>query len=406
MGDDLYMHFRKSYQNIPLFRILTTLVFILLVSTAQALDQNSYSDIRRSDPVSAKEYEAIGLEYTDALNKKDIQKLAKLFDMESFAYAAARTVFESKKEINGFVKGVLKRTEEQFLSQIFSAVFNREVKAKYLRLLENDQPLIRIDYTEGGHEYAILYLKRIAPGKIVVVDMFFLTSGQKLSVALGAASQLLLRPSKSILKRIFGKAEIDSKMLVAIRDIGKLRIAGKYKEAYDLITTLPEAIKKNRIVIDTSIQLAQYINDEEYRKQLTRLDKYYGQDETTTFILIDHYFFNGDYDKALLSMDRLIDRLGVDGALLNLKANAYYAAKKYTKAQEYARKAIQQEPSFEDAYWTLITTLTETGDYGGTILVLNQVEKKFGYKFKAEDFETNKIYDKFVKTSEFRTRFN
>lgn len=405
-GGNLHMSFIKLYVfKVSSLLFMSRLIIILLFSTGLTFAQQSFRDTREPESISIEAYETIGKAYADALNKKDIQKLAKMFDMESFAYATAHTVYNSKRDINSFVKGVLKHTEENFLRNVFNSVFSQESKAKFLRVLKDYQPLIRVDYNEGGHEYVILDLKRMAGNKLVIVDMFFLSSGKKLSVAIGAATQLMLRPSKSILKRLFGKVDVDTEMIVSIRKVAQLRKDGKYKEAYEIIEAFPDAIRNNRVMIDVSIQLSQFINDDEYRKQLTRLDKYYGKDETTAFILIDHHFYTKRYDKALLSVDRLIERFGVDGALLNLKASIYYLAKNFFKAQDYARKAIKQESLFEDAYWTLVTTLIEAEDYSGLVKALNSIEKKFGYTFAAEDFKSDSTYEKFVKTAEFRARF-
>lgn len=400
------MSFRKSYQfNVSPLLIITKLVIVLLFSSGLTIAEPVSRNTRKSGLVSIQEYETIGVVYADAMNNKDIQKLVKFFDMKGFAYTTARTVFDSKRDIDTYVKGFLRNTEEKFLRHVFSPIFKQEVKVKFLRVLNGNQPLIRIDYQTGGHEYAVLDIKRTADNKLTVVDMFLLSSGKKLSVTIGAASQLMIRPSKSMLRRLFGKVDVDADMVRSFRELINYKKNEKYKEAYDLIESFPDELKNERVMIDMSIQLSQFINEDEYRKQLSRLDKYYGKDETTTFILIDHYYFTKNYNKAQLSIDRLIDRFGVDGALLNLKANTYHIANNNINAQAYARKAIKLEPLFEDAYWTLATVLTTDEDYDELVKVLNVIEKKFSYTFTAEDFTGSSFYKEFVKTSEFKARF-
>ena len=377
------------------------MVIVLAVGPATAESVNS--DVRS---VSIQEYEKFGVVYANAVHNKDIQKVARLFDMKSFAYLSARTVYDSKTEVDAYVEGVTRVKKEDFLSQILKESFKRDVDVKFLRLLKGNRPLIRIDFKEGGHEYIILDVKSTTDNNLVVNDMFILTTGRKLSETMGAVTQLMLRPGKSVLMKIFGKSEIDDNTLRSIRELANLRKKGKYKEAYDLIESFPDALKNKRVMIDMTIQLAQSINDEEYRKQLSRLDKYYGNDETTAFILIDHYHYTENYNKAQLSINRLINKYGEDGALLNLKASTSYVEKNYIKSIAYAKKAIKVEPQFESAYWTLATSLTDEEDFRELINVLNVIEKKFGYTFNAENFMGNDFYLKFVKSSEFKARYN
>ena len=386
---------------IPLILIMT----VLVSSPNLILAEPTRSTSRNSGSVSLQEYEALGIKFADAIATKNIQKLAQLFDMKSFAYISARTVYESKKDIEAYGKNFAKLNKEKFLGQIFVTVIKSDINVKFLRILKGNRPLVRIDFQDGGHEYTVLDVKLNTDNKLMVVDLFILTTGSKLSVTMGVASQLMLRPSKSILRKIFGKLDIDEDIFSSIKKLGQLKKEGKFVEAYNLIETFPDGLKNKRVMIDTSIQLSQFMDDDAYRKQLTRLDKYFGTDKSTAFILIDHYYFNEDYKKAHASINRLINSFGEDGALFNLKASTYYVTNNHSKTQAYARKAIKVEPQFEDAYWTLATSLTDTENYSELVKLLNIIENKFNYTFTPDNFADNELYAKFVKTPEFKAMF-
>jgi tetratricopeptide (TPR) repeat protein len=299
----------------------------------------------------------------------------------------------------------LKNPEDKMLTQMFAAVFTQQAKAHFLRVVNRNEPLIRIDYPDSGHEYAILHTKRSANHNINIVDMFLMSSGKDMSAALGATSQLILRPSNSLLKRLFGKVDLDSKVLASLQEAARLRNAGKFKEAYDLVESFPDEVKNTRVMIDLAILLSQSVNDDEYRKQLSRLEKYFGNDDSTLFLLIDHHFFNKEYAKVHASIDRLIEKLGADGALYNLKANAYYVSNDFANAKKFTMKAIQTEPDFEAAYWTRATVLTVNEDYAELIKLFEQIEKKFGYSITAQNFNGQKFYNKFVQSPEYRAKY-
>lgn len=394
---------RKSFsQSVCLKLILLLALFPSIVLAATGTSGFS-SDVKISTAGDRVDKFAIG--YVDSLNSHDIKKLASLLDMKELAYRSARTVLDDKDDIDNYVKGFTKNNREKFIQQIFQGVFKEKGRALYLRKLKNARPLIRIDYPEGGHEYMVLTLNKSPDKKIIVSDMFFLSAGKDLSVSLGAATQLMLSPSKSVLKRLFGGLEVNKDLVVEFKKIAKFRGEGKYLDAYNVINELPDAVKTKRVILDMAVQFSQFINDDEYRKQLTLLDKYHGKDETTVFILIDHYFYTGEFSKAQSSIDRLINKFGEDGALLNLKANTYFTSKDMRSANVSARKAMKLEPEFEDAYWTLVTVLLQEKKYSEVVSMLNSMESKFSYDFSSGNFIGNDIYKGFVKSSEFKSRY-
>lgn len=396
------MH-RMKFPSLVLYSV--NLLFMLILSVNIACAERVTFNVKNSGVLTHQKYDDFGIAYAKAIHDSDINKLANMFDMKAFAYKTARTVYDSEKDVKAFVKGFLKRKEQDFLTLVFSSVFRADTNVKYLRLLKGKRPLIRIDYQEGGHEYAVLETRISPDNTLSVNDMMLLSSGRHLSVSLGSASQLLMRPSKSVFKKLFGVSEVDEGMLESFKKIGQLRESRQYQQAYEIIEALPGAIKNSRVMIDNSVQLAQLINDDEYRRQLTRLDRYFGKDETTTFILIDHHFYNKDYNKAQSSIDRLIKRFGADAALFNLKANTFHISNDNVKAEIYSKKAIKFEPEFEGSYWTLVSVLLAKAEYSELIKALNMLENKFGYQFTADNFIQEPYYKAFTKSSEFKGRF-
>ncbi len=385
--------------------IKTSLYLALLVlanlSYAEAVNRNPDTAV----PSVINKYAEFGKQFVAALNKKDMRELAGMFDVSEFAHITARTVYESKYDIDAFAKGFLKNPKDKLLGQVFAPVFSQEAAVKYLRVLKNNQPLLRIDYKSNGHEYVILRVDRVAGKKLAVVDFFFMTSGKNMSASVGAMSQLIVKPSDSMLKRLFGRVDIDSKMLATLQEVGRLRNSGKYKDAYGLVETLPDDIKNSRVVIDVAILLAQGVNDDEYRKQLTRLEKYYGDDDSTRFILVDHYYFTHQFTKMQAALDRLIVMLGEDGALFSLKATAYLGVNDFANARKFSKMAIQVEPQYDGGYWCLVTTMTLHEEYAELIKTLDLIEKQFGYKFTAKNFTGIELYKKFIQSPEFKAKY-
>lgn len=384
---------------------MVLLIVVLLPFANVSFADRNYSDAAQTATSRTKQYKKFGQYFADAMSKKDIARLAKIFDMKDFAYITGRLIYKSDSNVNGFVKGVLKNSKQKFLHQIFVEAINSKANAVFIRVLKKDQPLVRIDFHNGGHEYLILHVKKLNNGKFMFADMFRLTAGKNLSVSIADAVQLMRKPSDSFIMRMFGKRDIDPELIAKFKKIAMLKNAGKYKEAYKLLESFPESIKKRRTIIDAAIPLSQHISDHEYLKQLSMLAKYYGSDDSTVFTLIDYYFLNHEYNKIQTGLDRLTAKLGEDGVLDELKADAYLKAKDFKKARKYSERAIKIEPQYEGGYWTLVTVLNTKNDFSEMIKVLDMIGNRFGYSFTAKSFQHKRFYKKFVQSPEFKAKY-
>lgn len=388
------------------YRLIQAGILIVLLLTIHLVSADSIVPAPGKNIKQAgTEYEELGKRFAQALIKKDLPALSDMFDMNEFAHITAANILDSQSDIESFSRGFLKNPKDKLLNQIFTPVFSQDAGVKYMRVIKNNQPLIRIDYKSNGHEYIILQVKRQAHNKLAVVDLFFMTAGRNMSASVGAMSQLIMKPSKSMLKRLFGRVDVDTKMMSTLKELGQMRVNGKYREGYALLQTLPEDVQNSRVLIDLGLLFTQKISDDEYRKQLSKLDKYYGHDDSTVFILIDHYYFTHEFTKMLSALDRLAGILGEDGAILTLKANAYYSMNDYDNAKKACYSAIQIEPEYTGAYWTLATVLTKHEQYSELIKVLDLLQSRFGYTFTAKNFAGIPIYSKFVQSPEFKAKY-
>lgn len=386
-------------------RLYASLLLILVCIAVIADGLAGQNSSRPSD----RELAAIGNSFAQAITNQDLQTLARLIDMRAFGERAARTLFDRESDIQGFVKGFSSRGSTRFVRSAFSQALDAKSRAKYLRTLtdaEESTPLVRVDIPSGGHEYVLLTVEKNALGEVVVSDLFLATTGKQLSVSLGAAAQLLIAPSDSVIRKLFNVKKVDRELMAQFREIGKLRREKRYLDAYRLIQGMPQEIRTQRVLLDLAIQLSQAVNDQEYYRQLELLAKHHGDDPTTAFMLIDHYFSRGDMARANDSVDRMIARFGNDAALMNLKASIAYSTGNMSEATNHALESIRLEPDFEDGYWTLVTVHIATEQYPQVVADLKRIEQQLGYAFSAENFANEEFYAGFVKSRAFSDWFN
>ena len=372
--------------------LLCFLVFLTFLFSSQAHSANNKSDS-----------EALGIAFTHAAVNRDTNAMAKLFDLDAFAEKTANLAFTKQKDISDFKGGFLSNFETQavFMDQIMNELFKEQFGAKYLRVVDG-RPLIRFDYDSGGYEYMFLLPKQGATKTVLAEDLFFLTNGKEYSKVIAGIVQMSINPSESILKRLFDIKDINTDITKSISQIIKLVSENNYQQAYDQLEALPEGVKTSRYMIDIGVQVSGAISDELYEKQLSRLEKHYGNDPSTSFSLIDYHFLKKDYAKAIKTVGVLQRNLGNDGALESMVASIHFEAGDMVLAKQHALKAIDIEADFENSYWTLVGITNATKSYGETVATLSQLENIFGYEFTIESISAEPSYADLIKSQAFK----
>lgn len=347
------------------------------------------------------EYDELGHAFAEALYYQELEKIGELFDLDEFSHRTAKTMFDDPINIESFVRGFRSKGDEKFLSNIFQSLFSQYPEIQYLRTINETQPLLRLSFAQGGHNYIICETEFSELGELAIVDLTFSSTGQQLTQSIGAASQLMLTPSDSLLKKLLGVPELNQNVVKQFIEFSDLSSAGNYADAYGLLQSLPEELRSSRIIVSASLAISQLISDEEYQKQLSLLDQYYGDDESTEFMLIDHHVYLENYDKAINSIDRVISRFGEDAVLLNLKANAYLLKGDISTASQLAHQALDLEPYIEDSYHTLFEVYLAQKNHKELVGVLLTLEEEFDYLFTPDLFETDQYYSEFVKSQAY-----
>ncbi|GAC13204.1 hypothetical protein [Aliiglaciecola lipolytica] len=388
----------NTYLNY-LRNLLTIFLLSSLVSLANAQQmggKNQKSDFTEQSAASA------GV-FVDALNAKDLDTLGKLTDTEKLGRIVATALFSKQKDINDFILGFSSpSTQKVLINNLFGQFFIEEANTLFVRMIDEQgvlRPLVRIDYATGGHEYLILYLNEAQK----VYDFHLASKGGLFSTSLTQATSLMVSTDDSFFGKMFGNAKINQDVMNKFQQIGRLRQAGQFEQAYRLLQNMPEEMKKQRVIIDTGIMLAQNINDDEYLTQLGLLDKHFGDSPSTQFMLIDYYVMTNNNTKTLQAMANVIERFGMDGALGELSANLHYNLGQMNEALKYAYLGVNAEPSFEPPYWTLLTIYNEQQNYQGVADTLNLISDRLYYEFTPESLGSEPSFAGFLASDEFKT---
>lgn len=375
-----------------------------LIVAALALGFAAVSSGVSAAEFSDAELTNLGQSYAQAINQLDAGAVDALISTRHLARNIANIVGDTTAE-----KQELAQTFESAIStinrRILAEVERQNGTAVFLRVHEFDGmrgPLIRKSLGDG---YNYVLLLPVRPARTErgarIGDMYYATSGELLSESIGIAAKLMTSPSETFLGKLFGANEVDRELALRFQEVGRLREQNKLREAYDLLDELQGNTRNHRLIVMNTIQIASQLDDDLYREELRRLAKFHKDDPRAAFTLLDHYFYENDFDSAMSIIDLMEQSYGEDAVLNTMRANVESARGRSETALGYANTAVRLEPGNEDAQWTLLTLLVESGMFVESVQVLQLLESEFGYAFAREDFEAEPMYTDFAKSKEF-----
>ena len=352
----------------------------------------------------------VGENIAAAFNSGDAHRLGEQYDFHELGLRALKTMGINDGESSEFGKGFLKGFEGKgaatYLARTVDSIARSKGSAKFIRVANQDgerRVLVRFDLGENGFDYAEFLVRQQKSGEYRIVDSFVLSQGQLLSVVLGAAARLMSDPNPTVLEMLFGVHSFDKNVLGQILALNELERNGKFKEAIAALDRMPKEISGSKLFMQKRVSYANMTQDVPlYREALAKLAASYGDDPTTSFLLIDYYFYQGDLDKALHGVSLMESRVGVDGVTEQLRATLYFSKAMYNEGFAHARESIRLEPDRQDMYWLLALNYIHAGQFKNAITIYQMVEKRFDYPLDSAGFKDKPEMKVFVASPEFK----
>ncbi|TLU64365.1 hypothetical protein FE810_12255 [Thalassotalea litorea] len=382
---------RSIYTKV--FKLLST---ILLVTGAL------------SAPLSAKENRAQKLEefgalIVNVLNERDAEAFCRQIDFNDLAMRAAKDIFDKKSEQSDYARG-FNKSSAQICERVVANLEYAEGKTKFRGIVERDgqkRIVVRFDLGDSGFDY-VEYRVKSLNNEYQIFDWYQLTTGQLVSETIGAMSKLMMDPNPGILKKLLDIKTIDKDLSSQMTTMFQAFRDKRFKDVLTAYESLPDPVKYSRIIITYAMAAANHSGDEaKYKGMLSVLAEHHSSDPSAAFMLVDYYYYQGDWDKVLASIDTLESRFGKDAMLELLKANVYWGNGDYLSLEQHAKNAIAMEPDFEDPYFTLAQGYIELEQFENATNIFDLLVNNFGYYFSKEEFAADPSFSIFVASQAF-----
>jgi tetratricopeptide (TPR) repeat protein len=375
--------------------------FFLSILVFMGLSISAFSYAEEKDPVIE-----IANKFVDSLISRDFSEIDKSFDKQGFAEKTVAVMGLSKRDSEAMKSQFIKSsTMQTIIGNGLSGMDKDSLKAKMIGVMtikNRPVPVVRINLPNGGSNYYELAIKKIN-GRYLIQDIFIAANARNLTETIGQATAMMLDQPSGWIASFVDEGGTRENIVKIITESINFRKKGDFESMYTTLQKLPEKIKHNDTVHLMILMASSNMDEKIYRKELSIFAQNHGKNPRYAFMLIDHYFYNEQYDLVLDSIDKLLNRYKKDASLLTMKANTLFMMKEYTKAYAAVQLALDFEPEYEDAYWSGVTISLDEKNHKGAISWLKMYESQFDYSFDQDDFENQDLYKDLIASAEFNS---
>jgi len=342
---------------------------------------------------------ATGEAIAAALNRRDVEALLQVIDIDAVGRLVMKDLGLSEADRasvrRGFPKGLRSNIELGVRT-----IEGTKGSAKYLRGGAREArpyTLVRYDLGDQGIDYVEYYLT--SAGKVEDWYVHSLATFYSTSAALGLATML---KTDSMLFGVLGTRLATDADAKPFRELRERLQAQDFAGAYRLLETFPESYRKTRQWALMRVTYGGRIDDATHRTALRYLAQNFGKDADLQFMLIDHYIFEQQLDRALTSVGALERAIGgEDAATANLRGRILMGARRHDDAAKTCRRGMALEPDHKPAYWCLVEVGLDSNN--GRIVVegLSAYEKAFSVQFDPAKLAVMDPYKTIARTPEF-----
>jgi tetratricopeptide (TPR) repeat protein len=259
---------------------------------------------------------------------------------------------------------------------------------------------VRIGSTDDWNYHAFSLIRR-PDGSAGVGDATFLTAGDTLS-ALTERMALALVHADELKLRSAGR-HADELILQSLKAYGAMSrsfAGGDYAETLKAYAELPAGLQEQKNICANRVRAARHVGGEEYAKAIEHMRRLYPNDVSTDFLSIFYLLSVKQYEEALAAIDRTDKALGGDPGMDVMRGLAHLHTGSFEKARECLKRAIDQEPTLEEAYLSMTMLTVKQRDFDETVEWLIKTQSRL--HIAIGDLTTRPEYADFIKSPQYQ----
>ena len=269
---------------------------------------------------------------------------------------------------------------------------------------DRGRAVVRFDLPKFQFNYHEYDLRLGDKGQVIVVDWVDYLNGKPFSQEVGEylVAGLATEPA---LRKLLDFNNPTQGELFQFRELLKSARDNQLPRYMEILQGLPERYHRQRIIVETTVQLAKRVRKRrEMLQGLETMAKYYPNEPLYGLMLLDHYFPQKKLVEATRALQSVYRKIGFPDAAMEARLSAALLVQgEGEEALGYAQRALELEPGLELAWWSALNARAAVEDHAGAIEALTVLEDEFAYNLDAETLGKNPAYKALLAAPEFQT---
>lgn len=342
---------------------------------------------------------ATGEAIAKALNARDADAMVRMLDVDAIVGLVVKDLGLSPTDRDAVRRGLPTGLRNNITLSI-RAMDSAKGSAKFLRSGSRDGKafaLVRYEMGEQGIDYVEYYL---TPG--LRIQDWYIHSAANLYSASARFDLATMLKTDSMLFGLFGSRLVTPQDIRPFTELRDHLQKGDFAQAYRTLESFPEGYRKSRHWALMRVTYGGRVDEPTHRASLSYLAQNFGADPELQFMLIDHYFFERQFERALAAIGGLEKTVGgEDAATANLRGNVLAAMQRYDEAAAACRQGMALEPDHKPAYWCLVGVGIAANNGKVAVEGLSAYERAFSVVFDPEKLGAMQEYREVMRTPEF-----
>lgn len=302
-------------------------------------------------------------------------------------------------------------SEEESFQRFIESQYQNEAKdGMRARLLlvesrgERGRAVVRFDmphFQVNYHDYDLVIKGR---DRVTVVDWDNYMIGYSFSDYFG---NLLVqgRPTKNAVRKLIDFPNVREFQVFQVIEVLKAARDRDFDRFFEIYDNLDEDLKRQRAVLVAGLEATRNARKRRsQRKILIDIARYHPDDPLLALSLLDYYFPDKQYDKALAALQRVKNKLRIDDAVTNARlSSTHLVMGDFDKALALSEKSVEQEPGLELAWWAVLRAHVAAGNYDTAIPALDQLVNQFGHSLGPDALAKDPSLQRFSRSAEYQT---
>lgn len=327
---------------------------------------------------------AVAQPLLEAFNSRDAQRLNARIDAEALIDRVMEGSSQSERTRREFRRGAMSASAS-LGRNLANAMVQGNVQVRLLRVTpraagDGHDVLLRYDMHDAQGAFAgVDYIEAELGPDGRMRDWYSYGQGDRASDLMRRLMGLMAAgEGGNVIARALGLEQVDEALVAAMRQMNDRRAQGDLAGALAALDGMQGPVRETRMWAVLRVLHTPPEDEARHAANLADLHRGFGDDPDMQLLLLDHYFYTGEFAEMIAAIEGF-ERAVVEDEITNrFKCVGAVTGELWAEAERTCSRAIELAPEVEDVWWLRLGALSGARDVAGVIAAIEAYERQFG----------------------------